>query len=153
MLRAFIILVALAASSNTVFAGDLLQPHSKYSPLEVVEIQLRALQRNDDPVPGTGIAQTWAFAHPNNRAVTGPLERFGQMIASANYRFLLGHVAHTVELVVETKEMALYRVTIVSADGGKYSLQWRVVKVQSGEYAGAWMTIAVSPPQRAGNAV
>jgi len=54
MLRAFIIFVALAASSNMAVAGDLLQPHSKYSPLEVVEIQLRALQRNDDPAPRHG---------------------------------------------------------------------------------------------------
>ena len=149
----FTICVAVALFPNTTEANNLLQPNSKYSPRQVVEIQLRALQKNDDPTPGNGIAQTWAFAHPNNRAVTGPLARFTQMISSANYRFLLGHETHTIESVVKTTEMALYRVTIISASGKKYSLQWRVLKVQSGTLSGAWMTVAVSPPQRAGNAV
>ena len=99
-----------------------MQPNPKYSPREVVEIQLRALQQNDDPVPGAGIAQTWAFAHPNNRAITGPLAQFQQMIESANYRFLLGHVNHKIVLVVETAKMALFQVSIVSNSGGKYSL-------------------------------
>ena len=149
-LRCFAVFVTFASTS---LASDFLQPNPKYSPREVVEIQLRALQQNDDPVPGAGIAQTWAFAHPNNRVTTGPLAQFQQMIESANYRFLLGHVNHKIELVVETAKMALFQVSIVSNSGGKYSLNWRVLKALEGPFTGAWMTIGVSTPQRAGEAV
>ncbi len=153
MFKVFTICVAFTFFPNATEANNLLQPDSKYSPRQVIEIQLRALQQNDNPTPGNGIAQTWAFAHPSNRAVTGPLTRFTQMISSANYRFLLGHKTHTIKAVVKTMKMALYRVTIISDGGKKYSLQWRVLKVQSGALSGAWMTVAVSPPQHAGNAI
>ena len=153
MFKLFAICFAFALLPNATEASNLLQPNSKYSPRQVVEIQLRALQRNNDPTPGNGIAQAWAFAHPNNRAVTGPLARFTQMISSTNYQFLIGHETHNIEAVVKTMKMALYRVTIISDGGKKYSLQWRVLKVQSGALSGAWMTVAVSPPQRAGNAI
>ena len=60
---------------------------------------------------------------------------------------------HKIELVVETANMALFQVSILSNSGGKYSLKWRVVKALEGTFAGAWMTIGVSTPQRAGDAV
>ena len=153
MLKSLMFFAVFVTFSSSTFASDFLQPNPKYSPREVVEIQLRALQQNDDPVPGAGIAQAWAFAHPNNRAITGPLAQFQQMIESANYRFLLGHVNYKIELVVKTPKMALFQVSIVSNSGGKYSLKWRVLKALGGTFAGAWMTIGVSTPQRAEDAV
>ena len=54
-------------------AADLVVPDPAIAPEEVVAIQMKALQFNDNPVPDFGIAQTWNFAHPRNRAVTGPL--------------------------------------------------------------------------------
>ena len=63
-------------------AQELLTPDPIRQPESVVEIQLQSLQKNDVPVPDTGIAQTWAFAHPDNKRVTGPLERFAWMIKS-----------------------------------------------------------------------
>jgi hypothetical protein len=76
MLKGLKFLFVFATFASTVLANGFLQPNPKYLILEVVEIQLRALQQNDDPVPGAGIAQTWAFAHPYNRTVTGPLAQF-----------------------------------------------------------------------------
>ena len=56
------------------FATELV-PDPALSPAEVIAIQLSALQANDTPGPDAGIAQTFAFAHPDNRRVTGPLPR------------------------------------------------------------------------------
>jgi hypothetical protein len=85
MYKGLTFLLVLLTFSSTTLANDLLQPNPKYSAREVIEIQLRALQQNEDLVLGAGIAQTWALFHPNNRAVTGPLAQFKQMIESANY--------------------------------------------------------------------
>eukprot|EP00947_MAST-08B_sp_MAST-8B-sp1_P001319 g1319.t1 len=46
------------------------------SPTDVVINQLYALQENSDE----GIAKCFAFASPENRMVTGPLDKFARMI-------------------------------------------------------------------------
>ena len=130
-------------------AQELLTPDPNLPPKSVVEIQLQSLQNNDVPIPDTGIAQTWAFAHPDNKRVTGPLERFTRMIKGPDYRNMIDHQEHIVETVVQTDDYALFAVTIITADDQRMSFKWEVMKVQVGEFAGSWMTISVSPPLRA----
>ena len=131
-------------------AQELLTPDPIRQPESVVEIQLQSLQKNDVPVPDTGIAQTWAFAHTDNKRVTGPLERFAWMIKSPDYRNMLDHQEHIIKPVVQTDDYALFAVTIITADDQKMSFKWEVKKVKTGEFSGSWMTIAVSPPLRGG---
>ena len=131
-------------------AQELLTPDPNLPPKSVVEIQLQSLQNNDVPIPDTGIAQTWAFAHPDNKRVTGPLERFARMIKSPDYRNMLDHQEHIIKPVVQTDDYALFAVTIITADDQKMSFKWEVKKVKTGEFSGSWMTIAVSPPLRGG---
>ena len=137
-------LLALPATGQ-----ELLTPDPNLPPERVVEIQLQSLQKNDVPDPDTGIAQTWAFAHPDNKRVTGPLERFTRMIKGPDYRNMIDHQEHIVETVVQTDDYALFAVTIITADDQRMSFKWEVMKVQVGEFAGSWMTISVSPPLRA----
>lgn len=133
--------------------ADLMQPSPDLSPRRVVEIQLQSLQRNDSPAPDSGIEQTWAFAHPDNKQVTGPLERFAVMIKGPNYKLLLKLREYRIEKVVRTEKRALFNVSIVTAAGQRASFQWEVAKVDAGIHAGAWMTIGVSPPLRSGDAI
>ena len=62
--------------------AELLNPNSTISPKEVIKIQLSGLQQNDLEYKDSGIEQTWKFAHPNNKRVTGPLSNFKMMIKS-----------------------------------------------------------------------
>ena len=64
--------------------AELLNPNSTICPKEVVKIQLSGLQQNDLEYKDSGIEQTWKFAHPNNKRVTGPLSNFKMMIKSAS---------------------------------------------------------------------
>lgn len=133
--------------------AELQQPSPDLSPQRVVEIQLQSLQRNDSPTPDAGIEQTWAFAHPDNKQLTGPLERFALMIKGPNYNLLLKLREYRIEKVVRTENRALFNVSIVTAAGQRASFQWEVAKVDAGIHAGAWMTIGVSPPLRSGDAI
>lgn len=142
------LLLALPAA-----AGELLQPDPALSPRRVVEIQLDALQHNDEPRRGFGIAQTWAFAHPDNRNQTGPLERFARMLESPPYRLLLGHRSHAIEPTALGDRRAVFTVTVVAAAGPVVAYRWILEKVRSGAHAGAWMTIAVTPPVERGLAI
>ena len=58
----------------------MIKPNESILPSEVVKIQLTGLQKNDLNFKDSGIEQTWNFAHPNNKKVTGPLPNFKRML-------------------------------------------------------------------------
>lgn len=152
-MRASLFGAALLIVAAPSWAAELLMPDPALSPAEVVEAQLNALQVNDTPEADAGIAQTWAFAHPDNKRATGPLPRFAGMIKGPLYRILLNHQSHEVEEVSRTDDEAVFAVTVTSESGVAVVYQWRIAKVVDGENAGAWMTTAVSPPIRAGQSI
>ena len=67
----FFLLISISISK-----AELIKPKSSIVPSDVVKIQLTALQKNDLDYKDSGIEQTWNFAHPNNKKVTGPLNNF-----------------------------------------------------------------------------
>ena len=72
-----LVIFSILLSSST---AEILKPSSNIKPSEVVKIQLNGLQKNDLDFKDSGIEQTWNFAHPNNKKVTGPLPNFKRMI-------------------------------------------------------------------------
>jgi hypothetical protein len=153
IVRSSLVALALVLMAAASWAADLLRPDPALSPAEVVSIQLSALQTNDTPETDAGIAQTWAFAHPDNKRVTGPLPRFAQMIKGPLYRILLGHRSHEIKEVSGTDDQVVFAVTVTSQTGEVVGYRWSVAKVAGGENAGAWMTISVSPPLPIGEAI
>ncbi len=136
-----------------VWARDAPTPDSRLGPEEVVAIQLMALQANDSPSTDAGIEQTWAFAHPNNRRVTGPLSRFARMIKGPSYRMLLNHQSHEVTERSRTEDLAVFEVIVTTPSNETFGFRWAVRKVVEGEHAGAWMTVSVSPPLALGQRI
>ena len=105
------------------------------------------------PSPDFGILQTWLFAHPENKIVTGPIQRFTAMIKSPNYKTMLNHIKHIIKPVILTEEFALFDVLITTGEKYKASFQWEVSKVNFGPHEGAWMTTSVSPPLKVKDAI
>ena len=62
-LKAFIILIYFICLSS--FAEEV-RPNENLEPIDVIQIQLKALKDNDTPKADAGIKQTWLFAHPKN---------------------------------------------------------------------------------------
>lgn len=151
LLRAVAVIGLLALSP--VAADGVVGPDPGLSPRQVVEIQLDALQRNDEPGPDAGIARVWQFAHPANRAMTGPLSRFTAMIHSPPYRPLIDHRAHRVEPIRVEPEVAMFEVTVTAASGRVVAYLWQLQRLAAGARAGSWMTITVSPPLPRGEAI
>ena len=73
-------IVFLLLFNISVAKADLILPNTNYEAFDVVQIQLLALKNNDKIYKNSGIEQTWNFAHPNNKKITGPLDRFTLMI-------------------------------------------------------------------------
>ena len=135
--------LSLIKSANAL---ELIRPHPNITPKEVIKIQLQSLQKNSETIPDAGILQTWAFAHPSNRLMTGPIERFTLMMKSQNYKYILNHRNHQIERVFKTDGHSQFAVTITTEDNKKMTFKWELEKVRKGEYFGSWMTTSVSPP-------
>ena len=85
--------------SSSLSKAELLEPRSNIKPSEVIKIQLAGLQKNDYEFKDSGIEQTWKFAHPNNKKITGPLKKFKQMIYSESYEILLSHINNEITII------------------------------------------------------
>jgi len=145
-----IVLAALLLAGPSRAAPDIITPTPAITPDQVVAIQLRALQENDLPETDHGIRQTWAFAHPANRAATGPLERFATMIKGATYRDLLNHRSHTITLRQQAADRAQFEVLMEDEKGRVLSFIWVVKKAREAPFEDCWMTSAVTAPTLAG---
>ena len=77
---------------TNISKANLIKPEPSLKPLDVLLIQLNSLKNNNAPYSDAGIEQTWEFAHPNNKVMTGPLDRFKQMIYSKSYKILINHI-------------------------------------------------------------
>ena len=148
--KVFVIIISLTVVSK----AELLNPNSNIAPSEVVKIQLTGLQKNDLNFKDSGIEQTWKFAHPNNKKVTGPLEKFKKMIYSENYKMLIEHESSEVTILSENSNTSVYKVFILSSDKKKYSYIWHIEKVQQqSDLLGCWMTTIVSNPEYLGEVI
>ena len=127
--------------------ADLIKPNNKLKPFDVLMIQLNSLKNNNNFYKDSGIEQTWEFAHPINKASTGPLERFKQMIYSDSYRILISHENNKTTILKETENKFVYKVYVLTQDKKKYYYIWQIEKVkQDGNFKNCWMTTGVSDP-------
>ena len=143
LLRVFTFFFLLTNFSN----ADLTKPNISLKPLDVLMIQLSSLQNNNVPYENAGIEQTWEFAHPNNKIMTGPLKKFKQMIYSKSYEILIRHEKSEITILNETNNKSVYKVYILSKDKKKYYYIWQVEKVlKNDNLENCWMTTSVSSP-------
>ena len=134
--------------------ADLIKPNITLKPFDILMIQLNSLQNNNVPFKDAGIEQTWKFAHPNNKKMTGPLEKFKQMIYSRNYKILLEHENNEITILKETNNRSVYKVYILSKEKKKYHYIWQIEKVrQEGNLKNCWMTTNVSTPEYLGDVI
>ena len=117
-------------------------------------IQLNSLQNNNVPYKDAGIEQTWEFAHPDNKKMTGPLEKFKQMIYGKSYKILINHETNEITILNETSNKSVYKVYILSKDKKKYYYIWQIEKVLlDGDLKNCWMTSRVSIPKYLGDII
>ena len=146
-LSIFLVFIFFTNSLN----AELAKPNNGLEPYNVVKIQLEALKNNDES--DNGIRQTWLFAHPDNRKVTGPYERFRTMIYSQQYKFLINHSSHKIKLVTNSPNTFVYRIEIVSKNKKLFFYEWHVQKGSDEQCKSCWFTSAVSKPVDQGNTI
>jgi hypothetical protein len=142
-----IVLIGLAgctsqpAAEQSLSRLERLAPVPELLPEEVVAIQMRALQLNDDA--DRGIAVVFRFASPQNRQSTGPLSRFSSMIKNGPYAPMLNYVSATFEDPLVRGDEAMQRVSVTGADGLVVDYVFLLSRQPSDPYANCWMTDGV----------
>ena len=143
----FISTITFIILFSTSLLAELLKPTPEINPEEVVKIQLSSLMNNNEPYLNAGIEQTWEFAHPSNRAFTGPIQRFTQMMYAPSYAVMLDHEKHDILEVNLEKNIAYFFIELTSIDGKLFGFKWTLEKVkEEGIFKDCWMTTAVSTP-------
>ena len=146
-----LIIFSILLSSST---AEILKPSSKIKPSEVVKIQLNGLQKNDLDFKDSGIEQTWNFAHPNNKKVTGPLPNFKRMIKGDSYQMMLDHLSHTITKLGSSDNWAQFEVIILDKNKIYHKFNWQVEKYTlDGMLKDCWLTTMVSNPIPLGSSI
>ena len=148
--KALVIFSILLPSST----AEILKPSSNIKPSEVVKIQLNGLQKNDLDFKDSGIEQTWNFAHPSNKKVTGPLPNFKKMIKGDTYQMMLDHLSHTITELGSSDNWAQFEVIILDKDKIYHKFNWQVEKyLLDGSLKDCWLTTMVSNPIPLGSSI
>ena len=146
-----LIIYSILLSSST---AEILKPSSNIKPSEVVKIQLNGLQKNDLDFKDSGIEQTWNFAHPNNKKVTGPLPNFKRMIKGDAYQMMLDHISHTITELGSSNNWAQFEVIILDKNKIYHKFNWQVEKyLLEGSLKDCWLTTMVSNPIPLGSSI
>ena len=132
-----------AAVTNSPPTNHLPEPQLNLKPDDVVRIVVDALANNDIPYTDAGIATTFNFASPANKANTGPLEKFTVMVKGPGYGLMVDHVSSEFSEVVYKDAMAYQIVKLVTRQGSEAVYAFRLSKQNEGNYQGMWMTDAV----------
>ena len=140
--------------SISISKAEIIKPSSSIKPVDVIKIQLTALQKNDLNFKDSGIEQTWNFAHPNNKKVTGPLGNFKRMIKGDAYQMMLNHLSHTITQLGIDDNWAQFEVIILDKNKIYHKFNWQVEKYTlEGALKDCWLTTMVSSPIPLGSSI
>ena len=103
LIRAIFSSIILCFTLASTSYSEIAIPSKEITPFDVIKIQLTALQNNNEPYKDAGIKQSWNFAHPRNKEMTGPLPRFKKMLYDENYVILINHIYHQINLIEQKK--------------------------------------------------
>ena len=134
--------------------AELINPSSSIKPSEVVKIQLTGLKNNNKDFKDSGIEQTWNFAHPKNKKVTGPLDNFKRMIKGDSYQMMINHLSHTITMLEKNDNWAQFEVVILDKNKIYHKFNWQVEKyTMEGTLKDCWLTTMVSNPIPLGSSI
>ena len=154
IIKYFFVLIFFSLLNFQEVYAELLKPNSELKPFDIVKIQLSALKNNNEPHRNAGIEQTWEFAHPSNKRLTGPLPRFIQLLNDKNYSILLNHVEHKIIEIFKSEKKFIYEIIILDEKKFYFKYTWQIEKfLNGGPLNNCWLTTAVSLPRSLGSSI
>lgn len=120
-----------------------LQPKPSMKPQEVVDLQMKAMQKNDYPYENHGIEVAYRFASPENKENTGPIERFTGMVNNEIYRSLLNARQYGLDAIEIEGDIAVQKVTLIDSEDQPVVYFFQLSRQKNGSYKDCWLTDSV----------
>ena len=118
------------------------EPNPLLTPLDVVKIQLDALQNNDLMRNNEGIRFAFQFASPHNKKSLGGLETFIQLLKLSSYRAIIGFERALLDTMLIHGITARQTVHLVHKDD-VVSYLFLLSRQQDEPFQDCWMTDAL----------
>ena len=97
--------------------------------------------------PEKAVDTIWGFAHENNKEITGPKERFYQMLVTAPYDSIIDLKEYSYEVTYENKTNVHYEVKVLTKTNNYFVITWVFEKTEcTDSEEPCWLTIAVTAP-------
>ena len=89
----------------------------------------------------------WRFAHEDNKEITGPKERFSQMLVSEPYNSIIDLKDYSYEVTYENENNVHYEVKVLAKTNNYFVITWVFEKTECPDLKEqCWLTIAVTAP-------
>ena len=103
--------------------------------------------KNFSSNPEKAVDTIWGFAHEDNKEITGPKERFSQMLVSEPYDSIIDLKEYSYEVTYENETNIHYEVKVLAKTNNYFVITWVFEKTEcSDSEEQCWLTIAVTPP-------
>ena len=122
----------------------LISPNPQLNAYQVLTIQLQSLQHNKKLGNNFGIKQTYEFAHPNNKALTGLIHNFIEMLETEDYSIPLNHSQTSITTIHQDPIHEVFEV-MVTKDDKKATFIWTILALQNEQQDIYWYTASVMP--------
>jgi hypothetical protein len=123
--------------------SQIVLPSTELTPDAVVRLQAAGLsEHRPDAV---GVLQCYAFASPANRAVTGPLDRFGKMVRQGAFECMARPQAMLIGRPQITDRIARVLVTMIDDQHRLHAFTFVLARQREAPFKDCWMTEAVLP--------
>ena len=104
--------------------------------------------KNFSDNPEEAVDLIWGFAHDDNKEITGPKERFGQMLVSEPYDSIVDLKEYSYEVTYENETNVHYEVKVLAKTNNYFVITWVFEKTDCpGLDEQCWLTIAVTAPE------
>jgi hypothetical protein len=142
--KTLILLLLLVSCSESQTVVD--EPPQSLNSEEVLNLIFDSY-KNFTNNPEKAVDTIWGFAHENNKEITGPKERFSQMLVSEPYDSIIDLREYSYEVTYEDETNVHYEVKVLAKNNNYFIITWVFEKTDCPELKKqCWLTIAVTAP-------
>jgi len=138
-----LLLLLVSCSESQTVVDELPQSLNSEEVLNLIFDSYKNFTNN----PEKAVDTIWGFAHENNKEITGPKERFSQMLVSEPYDSIIDLREYSYEVTYEDETNVHYEVKVLAKNNNYFIITWVFEKTDCPELKKqCWLTIAVTAP-------
>ena len=142
--KTLILLILLVSCSGSQTVVD--EPPKSLDSEEVLNLIFDSY-KNFTNNPEKAVDIIWGFAHEDNKEITGPKERFYQMLISEPYDSIIDLKEYSYEVTYENETNVHYEVKVLAKTNNYFVITWVFEKTECPDSEEqCWLTIAVTAP-------